>query len=57
MMTFNTLDDASYYGQFSNDVIDGYGMFKSRSRVYEGEFLENKRHGKGKFKFWSYVGD
>ena len=46
-MTYNNHDDASYCGNFENNDLSGYGMFRSRSKTYEGDFLNNKRHGKG----------
>ena len=46
-ITFIEEDDAMYLGNVLNGKLNGYGTFKSRSLIYEGEFIENRRNGMG----------
>jgi hypothetical protein len=46
---FSWAADESYYEEaWSNDNAHGYGVFKSYKETYEGQWCENKKHGKGK---------
>jgi hypothetical protein len=44
-----TWNENSYYeGFFINNKLDGYGVFKDKDFIYEGEFKDSRYHGKGK---------
>ena len=42
-------NESEYEGNFKNNVFDGYGVFKSKSYNYWGNFTEGKKNGKGKY--------
>ena len=42
-------DKSEYEGDFKDNEFDGFGVFKSKSYKYEGNFLEGKKSGKGKY--------
>jgi hypothetical protein len=40
----------TYKGSFSNGNLEGLGQFQYlNGSIYEGEWRENKKHGRGKF--------
>lgn len=41
-------EDYSYKGQFDNNLKHGYGIEKSAKEEYKGQFLKDKRQGKGR---------
>ena len=42
-------NDSEYEGNFKNNEFDGYGVFKSKSYNYYGNFNKGKMKGKGKY--------
>ena len=42
-------NDTEYEGNFKNNEFDGYGVFKSKSYNYFGNYTEGKKKGKGKY--------
>ena len=42
-------NDSQYEGNFKNNEFDGYGVFKSKSYNYYGNYIEGKKKGKGKY--------
>lgn len=50
-------DNASYEGQWVNNTMTGFGeLVLPGIGVYKGDFLNNKRQGKGSF-IWTYEGE
>ena len=54
-------DGSTYEGDFKNNEFDGFGIYKSKSYIYEGNFVKGKMSGKGKYedliKETTYEGD
>ena len=46
--TKKTLNNCLYIGDFVNGVIEGNGKEECKEYVYEGQFVGDKKHGKGK---------
>jgi len=42
-------NESEYEGNFKNNEFDGYGVFKSKTYNYWGNFIEGKKNGKGKY--------
>jgi hypothetical protein len=42
-------DESQYEGNFKNNEFDGYGVYKCKSYIYSGDFVEGKKSGKGKY--------
>ena len=40
----------TYEGEWLAENRDGYGILTNYKEVYEGEFVKNLKHGKGKWK-------
>lgn len=38
----------TYQGQVEDEQYHGFGRFQNKNYIYEGQFKESKRHGKGK---------
>jgi len=38
-------DGTTYEGEWLDDVIDGYGIKTYKHGVYQGQFINNLRHG------------
>jgi len=60
--TMITKDGSKYEGLWDNDTIAGHGRYidASGNFVYEGEFLNNKAHGKGSYTLadgMKYIGE
>ena len=45
-------DKSFYEGEFKNDEFDGYGTYKTKKYVYEGQFLSGKKNGNGKITYF-----
>ena len=54
-------DKSFYEGTFKDDKFDGFGIYKNKEYIYEGQFLLGKKNGKGKInnfiKNYEYEGD
>lgn len=54
-------DKSFYDGTFKNDEFDGYGIFRNKKYIYEGQFLSGKKNGRGKLtdfiKNYQYEGE
>jgi len=44
---FSGPDNASYSGSVSQGKLDGYGFYKSKAIIYEGEFKHDSKEGEG----------
>ena len=49
--TKKTLTNCLYIGDFINGVIEGNGKEECKEYVYEGQFVSDKKHGKGKIMY------
>ena len=53
--TFTYADGASYEGEYAEDKMHGKGTWTyadgTEFKVYQGEFLHGKRHGRGKITY------
>ena len=53
-------DGSIYKGNFKDSKINGFGVWRKgmveTANIYEGEFLDEKKHGKGKFT-WGATGN
>ena len=47
LITFPSVDAASYAGEVSEGRLHGFGIFKNRGLIYEGEFKHNAKEGEG----------
>ena len=54
--TKKTLTNCLYIGDFINGVIEGNGKEECKEYVYEGQFVSDKKHGKGKI-IYKQTGD
>ena len=46
---WRSIDGSSYEGQWHEDQRNGQATSKDQTGTYEGNFLNNKRHGQGKY--------